>query len=148
MREAIDNAPITDSLEWQEIRRQNSTHVEMYARYNAACGIAEIGVRQYVVVQDKRNTVDVMSPEAALQIYLDEYDKSIHLKDSRIMELELNHVVIINGKEMYTRPCWMIHVETEADYTNSITEEPMYEYKSYAITADTGVILASNMDTR
>ena len=148
MREMIDGVPITDSLEWQEIRRQNSTHVEMYARYNAACGIAEIRVQQFVTVQDKRNTVDVMSPEEALQIYLDEYNKSIHLKDSRITKLELNHVVIIDGEEMHTRPCWMIHVETEADYTNHITDEPMYEYKSYAITADTGVILASNMDTR
>lgn len=148
MREMIDGVPITDSLEWQDIHRQNATHVEMHARYNAACGIAEIQVQQFVTVQDKRNTVDVMSPEEALQIYLDEYNKSIHLKDSRITKLELNHVVIIDGEEMYTRPCWMIHVETEADYTNHITDEPMYEYKSYAITADTGVILASNMDTR
>ena len=148
MREIIDGVPITDSLEWQEVRRQKPTHVEMYATYNAACGIADIWVRQFVTVQDKRNTVDVMSPEEALQIYLDEYNKSIHLKDSRITKLELNHVVIIDGEEMYTRPCWMIHVETEADYTNHITDEPMYEYKSYAITADTGVILASNMDTR
>ncbi len=151
LNESINGIPFSSTMNWvSDIGLvHQGTEVTISASYNQPCGIYQLTIENYFDIHDPIEALDIISPEEALEVYLNEYNKSIHLENTTITKIELNYVVIINGNKMLARPCWMIHTERPTStHINPITNTPYYEYPLYAITADTGVILTSNEDMR
>lgn len=151
MSETIDNIPFSSTMNWvfDKSTVNQPTDVVMTASYNQSCGLSSLFIENYFDVLDQINTLEIIPPEQALQVYLNHYNQSIHLVDTSITKIELNYVVIISEGTMIARPCWMVHTERPvSDFLNPFTNEPYYEYPLFAISADTGLILTSNEDMR
>lgn len=150
LSETIEGIPFSPTMNWVSDKGliHQGTDVSLIVEYGKD-GISSFKVENYYDILEPIISMDIISPEQALQVYLDDYNKSIHLIDTKITKIELNYVVIISDNVMIARPCWMIHTERQAtDQINLYTNEPFYEYPLYAISADTGVILTSNEDMR
>ncbi len=149
--EVLDGIPFEPTLNWIENTNlvQTDTSITMNAWYDQQNGLSFISIIGYCEVLEPKETMNIISPEQALQVYLEQYQKSVHLMDTHITKIELRYVVILGDNGMYARPCWMIHTATQSsDRRNPVTDDPYYNYPVYAVTADTGVILTSNEDMR
>ncbi len=128
--------------------------------------IGEIGVQEITAIMDRSGLIDfwasdicvigdavskesIISPQEALDVYVDEYSKAIHFTDTDILDIELNYVINVDRDGMYARPAWIITTSTlirAEDIDNGDVD--VNEYAVTAVSAYSGVILERETDMR
>ena len=146
-RKILDGIPFTKN-NWLRNVGSKITNTEINVVISAD-GLLQVKVGRLFDVLEPISTDEIISPEEALQVYLDEYSKSIHFTNTEILGMELNYVVVLDSKGMYAKPAWIITAATERkaeEYENA--EEDFIEYDTTAVSAYSGVILERETDTR
>ena len=57
-----------------------------------------------------------LSPQEAVNVYLEEYTQAIHFENTRITGVELNYVVVKDGESYVARPCLVAHSGDRHDH--------------------------------
>lgn len=144
MKQTVEDVSVLGE-EWYRVNiGGTSTASVIEAYYNSEYGLMDMRVVHYFHITDKLNTLNIISPVQALQVYLDYYNKSIHLTNTDILNIELNYVILTDAEGLYIRPCWAIYTKIQTGRMVETTGEYQYEYPIYIITADTGSILNGN----
>ncbi len=113
-------------------------------------GLVEFYAANLCEAVEPLSTQEIITPEEALRVYVEEYSKAIHFVNTDITDVELNYLIIEDDKGIYARPAWVITDVTEIkagegelphdfDYT---------EYEYTAVSAFSGVILERETDMR
>lgn len=111
-------------------------------------GLIQMSVRLFEVGQPI-STDEIIPPDEALHVYMDEYNKSIHFTNTKILGVELNYVVVMDSQGMYAKPAWILTTATERkadEYENA--EDDFIEYNTIAVSAYSGIILERETDMR
>lgn len=141
-RQVLDEIPLS-VMYWSDSNTVAKTEISLF--YGKS-GLLEMAARGLYAVGDPISTSPVISPENALDIFLKQYNKSIHFEISEIINFELDYVKIVNKDGMRLRPAWIISTRTlqsESDTTNA-----QNIYANYAVSADSGILLETEVDTR
>ena len=94
-------------------------------------------------VVKSEETVDVCSPREALEVYVKDYNETMHFEETEIINIELNYVALKVKDQglLLLRPAWIISTLTlkENEYG-----ERMPDYAVKAVDAERKVILQNN----
>ena len=103
-------------------------------------GLEETEMKGAVTVQQEIAKGKLISPQEAEAIYLEELKKTILVSDLYVENLELNYVVVQNGKQLEMVPAWIFciarKVKTEPVEPNG--EDMIWDYSHMVINAETG----------
>lgn len=147
-RQVQDGIPFTSAM-WPRTTRNMATETVITAIVDQQ-GLRSLSADGLYWVGDSIEEKAVISPEEALNVYLEDYSKAMHFENSEILEVELNYVVVVSNNALIARPAWIFSIATEKEEeesqgTNGIT---YIDYQSIAVSADTGVILERETDMR
>ena len=112
-------------------------------------GLIDFWASDICVIGDAVSKESIISPQEALDVYVDEYSKAIHFTDTDILDIELNYVINVDRDGMYARPAWIITTSTlirAEDIDNGDVD--VNEYAVTAVSAYSGVILERETDMR
>lgn len=145
-RQMLNGIPFTSKI-WERSTRETPTETSVYVRYDKG-GIFGLKAENLYVVGDELEKMNIITPQAAIDVYVKEYSKAIHFETTEITNAELNYVVVLDKDGMYARPAWVITMVTEMPVENDPLHETLPENTVIAVSADTGVILERETDTR
>ena len=147
-RQVQDGIPFT-SAKWPRSLSSGTTENNIAAIVSKD-GLLELNVRGMFAVGAAMDTCEIISPQEAVNVYLEEYTQAIHFENTRITGVELNYVVVKDGDSYIARPAWLLTLETDMT-TEETSDQPAFDYVEFetlAVSADTGVILERGTDTR
>lgn len=147
-RQVQDGIPFT-SAKWPRSLSSGTTENNVAAVVSKD-GLLELNVRGIFAVETALETCEIISPQEAVNVYLEEYTQAIHFENTRISGVELNYVVVKDGESYIARPAWMLTLETDMTIEET-SDQPAFDYVEFetlAVSADTGVILERGTDTR
>ena len=147
-RQVQDGIPFT-SAKWPRSLSSGTTENNVAAVVSKD-GLLELNVRGIFAVETALETCEIISPQEAVNVYLEEYTQAIHFENTRISGVELNYVVVKDGDSYVARPAWMITLETDMTIEET-SDQPAFDYVEFdtlAVSADTGIILERGTDTR
>ncbi len=133
-RQVQDGIPLS-ILHWCDASVCGNTEISAIFGRDGLLDMRAVGLFS---VGEAVSTADVISPQKALDVFLDQYNKAIHFEPTKILDFQLNYVSIYSSDGMLLRPAWVISAFTESENA----------YKNYVISADTGVLLETETDTR
>lgn len=146
-RQTLDGVPVSDRFWPRTGETEDSTFPRITAHVDAN-GIKDLSLFCPITVGEAEKTVEIMSPAEALEVYLKEYKGSIHFDFTDVDDIELCYVLVEDSEKMLARPAWMISLFTKKESDNPDYLDYQLDYTTIAVTADTGVILESNLDMR
>lgn len=147
-RQVQDGIPFTSAM-WPRSLSSGTTENNVAAVVSKD-GLLELNVRGIFAVETALETCEIISPQEAVNVYLEEYTQAIHFENTRITGVELNYVVVKDGESYIARPAWMLTLETDMTIEET-SDQPAFDYVEFetlAVSADTGVILERGTDTR
>ena len=147
-RQVQDGIPFT-SAKWPRSLSSETTENNIAAVVSED-GLLELDVYCMFTVGEALETCQILSPQEAVDVYLEEYTQAIHFENTRISGVELNYVVVKDGDSYVARPAWMITLETDMTIEET-SDQPAFDYVEFdtlAVSADTGIILERGTDTR
>ena len=147
-RQVQDGIPFT-SAKWPRSLSSGTTENNVAAVVSKD-GLLELNVRGIFAVETALETCEIISPQEAVNVYLEEYTQAIHFENTRISGVELNYVVVKDGESYIARPAWMLTLETDMTIEET-SDQPAFDYVEFetlAVSADTGIILERGTDTR
>ena len=147
-RQVQDGIPFT-SAKWPRSLSSETTENNIAAVVSED-GLLELDVYCMFTVGEALETCQILSPQEAVDVYLEEYTQAIHFENTRISGVELNYVVVKDGESYIARPAWMLTLETDMTIEET-SDQPAFDYVEFetlAVSADTGVILERGTDTR
>ena len=147
-RQVQDGIPFT-SAKWPRSLSSETTENNIAAVVSED-GLLELDVYCMFTVGEALETCQILSPQEAVDVYLEEYTQAIHFENTRVTGVELNYVVVKDGESYIARPAWMLTLETDMTIEET-SDQPAFDYVEFetlAVSADTGVILERGTDTR
>ena len=147
-RQVQDGIPFT-SAKWPRSLSSETTENNIAAVVSED-GLLELDVYCMFTVGEALETCQILSPQEAVDVYLEEYTQAIHFENTRVTGVELNYVVVKDGESYIARPAWMLTLETDMTIEET-SDQPAFDYVEFetlAVSADTGVILERETDTR
>ena len=147
-RQVQDGIPFT-SAKWPRSLSSETTENNIAAVVSED-GLLELDVYCMFTVGEALETCQILSPQEAVDVYLEEYTQAIHFENTRISGVELNYVVVKDGESYIARPAWMLTLETDMTIEET-SDQPAFDYVEFetlAVSADTGIILERGTDTR
>ena len=147
-RQVQDGIPFT-SAKWPRSLSSGTTENNVAAVVSKD-GLLELNVRGIFAVETALETCEIISPQEAVNVYLEEYTQAIHFENTRVTGVELNYVVVKDGDSYVARPAWMLTLETDMTIEET-SDQPAFDYVEFetlAVSADTGIILERGTDTR
>ena len=147
-RQMLDNLPITN-VAWSTAANSFTVLPRIHVLYSqlgimdfSAVGVYEIG--------KARSSCTIIPPQDAVDVFLSEYSRSLHFDHTDLIGIELNYVVVYDGRDLIARPAWILTTVTvpENRPETSVDQHNINKYQFYAISADTGVLLERETDTR
>lgn len=147
-RQVQDGVPFTSAI-WPRSTRSEATETSIYAIVGEE-GLLEFTANGLVAVGAALEDCAIISPQEAVNVYLEEYTQAIHFENTRITGVELNYVVVKDGESYVARPAWMLTLETDKTTTGDASQPALdyVEFETLAVSADTGIILERETDTR
>lgn len=146
-RRTLDDIPFAN-CNWPRTSWNTATNTQISVIIGAD-GLLQLRMDGLFRVDDILYSDKIISPQDALQVYLDEYSKAIHFTNTEILRIELNYVVVMDNQGMYAKPAWLLTTATERkadEYENA--EDDFTEYDTIAVSAYSGAILERETDTR
>lgn len=140
-RQMVDKIPLS-AIYWfvnTDIDTDTAAFTEISLFYGKS-GLLELNAEGLYSVGDPISTAPVISPEDALDVFLQQYNQSTHVETSEIINFELNYFKIVGQDGMRLRPAWIITTKTFQSESEMI--------KIYVVSADSGVLLETDADTR
>ena len=147
-RQVQDGIPFT-SAKWPRSLSSETTENNIAAVVSED-GLLELDVYCMFTVGEALETCQILSPQEAVDVYLEEYTQAIHFENTRVTGVELNYVVVKDGESYIARPAWMLTLETDMTIEET-SDQPAFDYVEFdtlAVSADTGIILERGTDTR
>ena len=147
-RQVQDGIPFT-SAKWPRSLSSETTENNIAAVVSED-GLLELDVYCMFTVGEALETCQILSPQEAVDVYLEEYTQAIHFENTRVTGVELNYVVVKDGDSYVARPAWMLTLETDMTIEET-SDQPAFDYVEFetlAVSADTGIILERGTDTR
>lgn len=143
-----DGIPFTSAV-WPRSTRSEATENSIVAIVGKE-GLIEFSANGLFSLGDSLEECAILSPQEAVNVYLEEYTQAIHFENTRITGVELNYVVVKDGDSYVARPAWMLTLETDktTEETDVQPGTPYVEFQTLAVSADTGIILERETDTR
>ena len=147
-RQVQDGIPFTSAI-WPRSTRSEATESSIVAIVGEE-GLIEFSANGLFSLGDPLEECAILSPQEAVNVYLEEYTQAIHFENTRITSVELNYVVVKDGDSYMARPAWMLTMETDktTEETDARPGTPYVEFETLAVSADTGIILERETDTR
>lgn len=147
-RQVQDGIPFTSAI-WPRSTRSEATESSIVAIVGEE-GLIEFSANGLFSLGDPLEECAILSPQEAVNVYLEEYTQAIHFENTRITGVELNYVVVKDGESYVARPAWMLTMETDktTEGTDARPGTPYVEFQTLAVSADTGIILERETDTR
>lgn len=147
-RQVQDGIPFTSAM-WPRSTRSEATENSIVAIVGKE-GLIEFSANGLFSLGDSLEECAILSPQEAVNVYLEEYTQAIHFENTRITGVELNYVVVKDGDSYVARPAWMLTLETDktTEETDAQPGTPYVEFETLAVSADTGIILERETDTR
>ena len=147
-RQVHDGIPFPSAV-WPRSTRSEATENLIFAIVGED-GLIEFSANGLFSLGDPLEECAILSPQEAVNVYLEEYTQAIHFENTRITGVELNYVVVKDGESYVARPAWMLTMETDktTEGTDARPGTPYVEFQTLAVSADTGIILESETDTR
>ena len=147
-RQVHDGIPFTSAV-WPRSTRSEATENLIFAIVGED-GLIEFSANGLFSLGDPLEECAILSPQEAVNVYLEEYTQAIHFENTRITGVELNYVVVKDGESYVARPAWMLTMETDktTEGTDARPGTPYVEFQTLAVSADTGIILERETDTR
>ena len=113
-------------------------------------GLMEFSADGLFSLGDPLEECAILSPQEAINVYLEEYTQAIHFENTRITGVELNYVVVKDGDSYVALSAWMLTLET--DKTTEETEvQPGTHYveiQTLAVSADTRLFMDRTTGTQ
>ena len=147
-RQVHDGIPFTSAV-WPRSTRSEATENLIFAIVGED-GLIEFSADGLFSLGGPLEECAILSPQEAVNVYLEEYTQAIHFENTRITGVELNYVVVKDGESYVARPAWMLTMETDktTEGTDARPGTPYVEFQTLAVSADTGIILERETDTR
>ena len=142
----IDTIPLTTISPIQSMIGGDSgwrvTETEIWFTWDSE-GLDKIDCVNMFNVTDKLRDVKIISPEKAVGIYAEDYDKALHMEETEIIGVELNYTAMLSSKNdsITAKPIWIITTRTMK--SNPMFDFLVPEYAVCGIDAETGKILES-----
>ncbi|CCX36855.1 putative uncharacterized protein [Clostridium sp. CAG:1013] len=147
-RQVQDGIPFTSAI-WPRSVRSEATETVVTALVSED-GLIELKANGLYTIGEALGSCTLISPQEAVNVYVEEYTQAIHFENTCISGVELNYVVVKDGESYIARPAWMLTLETDKT-TEETSEQAAYDYVEFqtlAVSADTGIILERETDTR
>lgn len=147
-RQVQNGIPFTSAV-WPRSTRSEATENSIVAIVGKE-GLIEFSANGLFSLGEALEECVILSPQEAVNVYLEEYTQAIHFENTRITGVELNYVVVKDGDSYVARPAWMLTLETDktTEETDAQPGTPYVEFQTLAVSADTGIILERETDTR
>ncbi len=146
-RQMLDGIPFADRF-WPSSHTTEEDTFPTITAYVDRDGLESLKLNSPIQVGEVENTVDIMSPEDALDVYLSEYKSAIHFDTTEVSEMELAYIVELDSEKMIARPAGLISLITDKEVDQPLRLDRNLIYTTLAVSADTGTILESNLDLR
>lgn len=134
----IDDIPLSEILWDYKSGEQTYTTAQAIIFENKM--IESRFIRLYDVAQEIRKD-KIISPEAALDVFVDDYNKKLELTTTTITDISFRYVVTRDKDGMYAQPAYIIQYEYLAESAN--LPEPKLTKETKVISARTGEFILS-----
>ena len=99
---------------------------ELHVVYSERTGFEQLRAGNLYQIISKKRKVPVHSPEEALNVYIKEYSKSLHFRETRVTDAELNYVIVSENNRLTAVPAWVFSLAEEGENTEK-TSSAIYE---------------------
>lgn len=134
----IDGIPLSEILWDYKSGEQTYTTAQATILENEV--IESRFIRLYDAEQEIRKD-KILSPEAALDVFVDDYNKKLELTATTVTDISFRYVVTRDKNGMYAQPAYIIQYEYLAEYAN--LPEPELTKETKVISARTGEFILS-----
>lgn len=138
LRQVVEGIPLADHC-WTNEARPMATEMWARAIVSEDC-LEHAEIKRAVTIKQEAAKSQLISPQEAESIYLEELKKIILVSDIYVENLELNYVVVQNGKQLEMIPAWIFCIarEVKTDPVESEGKDTVLMYDHMVINAETG----------
>ncbi len=138
LRQVVDGIPLADHC-WTNETRPMATEMCAQAIVSEDC-LEHAEIISAVTIKQEAAKSQLISPQEAESIYLEELKKTILVSDLYVENLELNYVVVQNGKQLEMIPAWIFCIakEVKTDPVEPEGKDTVLMYDHMVINAETG----------
>ncbi len=149
LRQVIDQIPLINYIWQQEVRQGNEvTETQLYVLYNQD-GVYSADVRQLYHIIESSEEYELISSQEALQILIDHYQAQIITTETKVDQMTLYYVGVVDGDQYQLVPAWVFRI---AEFKESVSDdgksEPYYDYSFYVINAVNGNRISKSSETQ
>ena len=138
LRQVVEGIPLADHC-WTNEARPMATEMWARAIVSEDC-LEHAEIKRAVTIKQEAAKSQLISPQEAESIYLEELKKIILVSDIYVENLELNYVVVQNGKQLEMIPAWIFCIarEVKTDPVEPEGKDTVLMYDHMVINAETG----------
>lgn len=143
--QAVDGLPLINHL-WDTNTRGpgEATETEITAILSES-GILNISMTGAVTVQEECEKCELITPQQAEQLFLEEYGRAFLISDLYVEKLELEYVSLVSGDKLKLVPAWVFCVAREQEIDDMATVKA---YEHFIVNAVTGERILSAVEKK